>query len=76
MGVRDIAAKVLAVLEPPAKKDRKLGLLVTDSAYYNLAGVIFEMREQKADRVQIRTLERVQKQIAQVLKICEKQPTR
>lgn len=72
--MKDVAAKVAAVLEPTPRKSA-MGFNVTDSAYYNLSAVIFEMKDQKADKVQIRTLEKVAKQIAQVLKICEQKPT-
>ena len=66
----DIAAKVLGVLAPPPRKGRD-GMMVTSEAYYNLEGALYDLHRQKADPICIRTIERVQKQIVSVLKICE-----
>lgn len=45
---------------------------VDDDAYYNLDAALYDLRRTNADRGCIRTLERVQKKILRVMKLCEK----
>lgn len=71
----DVAKKVLGVLDPPCRK-LKDGTLVSSEAYYNLEGAILDLQRKGADAVCIRTLKRVQKQISDVMKICETELTR
>jgi hypothetical protein len=72
---KDLAARIKAILDPPAREEDLDGKLVKVSgdAYYNLEGVIQDIRHGKADAVCIRTLERVQKQISEVIELCRQQ---
>jgi hypothetical protein len=70
---KELAARIKAILDPPAREEDLDGKLVKVSgdAYYNLAGVIQDIRDGKADALCVHTLERVQKQIRDVIEICK-----
>lgn len=69
MAVKDIKASVTAILDPPAHIQD--GMNITDNAYYNLEAALIDLRRSGADPVCIRTIERVQKQISDVMQLCK-----
>jgi hypothetical protein len=75
MTSEELAARIKAILDPPAREEDLDGKLVKigDDAYYNVEGVIQDIRHGQADAAGIRTLKRVQKQICDVIELCRLQ---
>lgn len=69
------SAALLAIREAlfPKPRKRKDGIMLCADAYYELEGARIDLEHQKADKVCIRTIARVQQQIIAVSKILQRE---
>ena len=68
----ELERNITAALDEAEARGRRaatepMGFGTSSDAYYNLEGVIIDLEHQKADKICIKTLKRVQSQIAALL---------